>query len=292
MSSLCYWISVNDDTGENVIMKTSGKGDSIIHQKIGNGYMLESCGNTNIYYATSTDDGRWTVWEMFSNTPIATISDPGVIRILAYYDQTIYYVVQQNGTPIIRVKNDNSTQTYPLGFNNSEFEYSLNDEFWGIEIDYQDRIVMLYSSTVSENGIIAYSVTEGSAWGDGSYSRSIYYSTLDQSDIYVDEGSHPAWYDRNTLLYVGADSRLYRYDIDNRISSPLITMSGSEITLSSIDLEERLFVIDREYIVYFRSKDKRSILSLQSLETGEIYDFDGINSVELMDPILRVDICE
>lgn len=292
MSSLCYWISVTDDTGENAIMKTSGKGDSVIHQKIGNGYMLESCGNTNIYYATSTDAGEWIVWEMFSNTPIATISDPSIIRILAYYDQTIYYAVQKNGTPIIKGKNDNSTQTYPLGFNNSEFEYSLIDELWGIELDYQNRIVMKYSSTISENGIIAYSVTEGSAWGEEPYSSSIYYSTLDQSDIYVDEGSHPAWFDRNTLLYLGADSRLYRYDVNNRISSPYITTGGSDITLSLIDSEERMFVIDGEYIAYFRYKEKGSVLSLISLITGKIYNFDGIYSAELMDPILRVDLCE
>ncbi len=281
----CYWISVDPDTDEKVIMKSISGGDSFPIKNIGQGYLLEGSGYGKIYYATPASEDQWDICEIHSNTPIATLADSDIIRVLAYWDETVYYVKELDGAPvIIALDRDHSAKYYPRGGHSEEFDFSAEDDEawadWGIASE-QEGTYMDYTSTISEDGKVAYCACEDDL-------EAIYISTSEQADLYIDKGCNPVWLDQNTLLYVGSDSRLFQYDVTHGTSSTYISDENAAIDMPPLDPFERMSMVDGDYLECVHILEKGPRLALLSLKTGELQNVKRVFPLHILDTIVVI----
>lgn len=287
-----YWIGIDAETSERIIMKSNNGEGSFPVMNVASGYLLEGGSNSNVYYADMNDNGQWEICEADSGNSIAALEDSDIIRVLAYQNETVFYVKSMDGIPVlIAYEKEHGAKYYPYGRYAVEFdrpaEGGNNQELDTYECE-AGRTVLIYTTTISEDGNAAYCIDNSIAWQPETFSNSIYITTLNQSDLYVGEGSHPAWLDKNRLLYIGSDSKLYQYDVENQIVHSFVSDKNREISLPSIDPEERMTVINENCIGYIQMQDKQRKLVLLSLQTGKTQVIDSANPVKFMDAIVKI----
>lgn len=290
-----YWIGLDANTDDRVVMKSHSDGDAIPVMKI-DGYLLEGSPDGDVYCAARADQGQWEICKLGSGDPVATLGDPDIVRVLAYQNDLVYAIKAVDGVPVLTVFEEERGMTYyPHGGYAEEFASLAGDhearEIRGMDVSEaeSDRVVVMYSTTVSGDGKIAYCVDNTIAWQSESISCSIYMTTLNQADIYVGEGSHPAWLDESSLLYIGPDAKLYQYDVNEQSSHPFVSDDQAVISLPPIDTTERMIVIDDDYLgfVQLMQGDQRK-LSLLSLRTGKTQTVENVHPINLMDAIVRI----
>lgn len=290
-----YWIGIDEGTEDRVVMKSHGDEDAYPIMKI-DGYLLEGSLDGNVYYAARADQGRWEICEVDSGKPVAALEDPDMIRILAYQNDVAYGIKAVDGVPILTAfEEDRGMTYYPHGGYAEEFDSLAGDhaawEIWGMDVNEAelDRTVVMYSTTISGEGKIAYCVDNTIAWQSESISCSIYMTTLNQADIYVGEGSHPAWLDESSLLYIGPDAKLYQYDVNEQNAHPFVSDDQAVISLPPIDPAERMIVIDDDYLGFVQlMQGEQKKLSLLSLRTGKTQTVDNVHPINFMDAIVRI----
>ena len=280
-----YWVDTDDtDKDKGSIMVSDCNGASRFVANIGYGYLLEGNTENDVYYAVMRDENRWDICRIGADSPIITLVDSDIVRILAYQGETVYYIASKHDEPIlISLNSDNEIQYYPYGKYAEEFSLSVSGE----DVWDDSRIGRIwYSTTVSEDGKIAYCIEDYTPWVKAN--SSIYVTTSNQADIYIDEGSQPAWLDGNSLLYIGTDSKLYRYSVIEGTSQLYVSATGKGIAIPAVNPIERMIVIDKAHIGYIQMYDEQNRLTLLSLRTGEIHTVDEVNPLYFMDAIVRI----
>lgn len=290
----CYWIGKSADVNGRIVFQTIPDEGTIPLFDIGQGYLLDRGMNKNIYYTVQNDKGNWEIFELYSRKLSATLSDPDIIRVLAYYDDTVFYVKQVDGIPaIVAVDKYGKMEHYLSGKYNGEFAVpEVTFDFWEIDVGESEQVVINYSTIISNDGKVAYCVQEGTAWSEAGITEIIYYSTRDEVDIYVDKGSHPVWLDNNTLLYVGDDSLLYRYSINTGIISPYLSVDNREIVVPWLAPGERAIAVAEGYVGYVQMQWEGYRVVLVSLKTGEIISIKGLVPLNFMDSIVMITVNE
>ena len=303
---IIYWVDATerwvdaDDTDKRVdrlITASSCNRDSHSAANIGYGYLLEGNTENDVYYAVMRDKDRWDICEVGASIPTITLVDPGIIRILAYQNETVFYITSKYDKPIlISLNNDHESICYPYGKYSEEFDlsgdYEDEDEWakWGIKLDDRELegIKLMYTTTVSEDGKIAYCIEDYDYTPPIKCDSAIYVTTPNQADIYIGEGSHPAWLDENSLLYIGNDSKLYQYSMVEETSQLYVSDKKEEIVMPPVDPMERMVVIDKDHIGYIQICDKQNKLTLLSLRTGKSHIVDTVTPFYFMDAIVRI----
>ena len=293
------WVDV-DDTDKRVdrlITTSSCNRGSHSAANIGYGYLLEGNTENDVYYAVMRDKDRWDICEVGASIPTITLVYPDIIRILAYQNETVFYITSKYDKPIlISLNNDHESICYPYGKYSEEFDlsgdYEDEDEWakWGIKLDDRELegIKLMYTTTVSEDGKIAYCIEDYDYTPPIKCDSAIYVTTPNQADIYIGEGSHPAWLDENSLLYIGNDSKLYQYSMVEETSQLYVSDKKEEIVMPPVDPMERMVVIDKDHIGYIQICDKQNKLTLLSLRTGKSHIVDTVTPFYFMDAIIRI----
>ena len=293
LNAFCaYWIGIDAETNGRVIMKSNNGEGSFPVMNMASGYLLEGGSDGNVYYADMNDNGQWEIYEADSGLSIATLEDSDIIRVLAYQNDTVFYIKSMDGIPVmIAYEKEHGAKCYPYGGYTVEFDRPVeggnNQELDTYECE-AGRTVLIYTTTISEDGKAAYCIDNSIAWQPENFSNSIYITTLNQPDLYVGEGSHPVWLDKNRLLYIGNDSKLYQYDVENQIVHLFVSDKNAEISLPSIDPEARMTVINENCIGYIQMQGKERKLVLLSLQTEKTQAIDSVNPTDFMDVIVKI----
>lgn len=202
------------------------------------------------YCAVREVSGNETVWKIVELNAAGEqtvcrdgINDPQLMRVLAYYEGTVYYVRHYDDGACCRYVSVNEQ--------GSMFEYGelsqaecfcgtvsdMSDEekaVWGdwyveasIPLDYLPEYVC--TSTVSLDGKIA--LEDRSATETG-----ILYITRERETVHVGAGRCPVWLNQNILLFL-KDNTVCAFDTTTKMCGNFICGDGNVLVIDSLDIE-------------------------------------------------------